>query len=56
LSTLRVIANGTLYQIYYNGRPLYDVEDATFTGAGKVGAWTKADSVTCFDDRQVLVK
>jgi hypothetical protein len=54
--TLRVIANGTLFQIYYNGRPLYDVEDATFTGAGKVGVWTKADSVTYFDDLRILIK
>jgi hypothetical protein len=26
------------------------VEDTTFTEAGKVGVWTKADSVTLFDD------
>ena len=27
-----------------------DWEDATFTQPGKVGLWTKADSVTAFDD------
>jgi len=27
-----------------------EVEDKTFTGAGKTGFWTKADSVTHFDD------
>jgi hypothetical protein len=26
------------------------VEDSTFTQAGKIGLWTKADSVTYFDD------
>jgi len=29
---------------------LFDVEDTTFTEAGKVGVWTKADSVTLFDN------
>jgi hypothetical protein len=27
-----------------------EVEDTTFTDAGNVGVWTKADSVTIFDD------
>jgi hypothetical protein len=27
-----------------------EVEDKTFTEAGKTGFWTKADSVTYFDD------
>ena len=29
---------------------LYEVEDSTFTDAGRVGLWTKADSVTLFDE------
>jgi hypothetical protein len=29
------------------------VEDDTFTDAGKVGLWTKADSVTSFDDLKI---
>lgn len=33
-----------------NGKQLFEVEDATFADAGKVGVWTKADSVTRFDD------
>ena len=33
-----------------NGVRLYEVEDATFAAAGQVGLWTKADSVTHFDD------
>jgi hypothetical protein len=36
-----------------NGTHLFDVQDATFTEAGKVGLWTKADSVTSFDDLTV---
>jgi len=29
---------------------MFEVDDSTFTGAGKVGLWTKADSVTLFDE------
>jgi hypothetical protein len=55
-ATLRVVANGPLVQVYYNGQPLYDVEDTTFSAAGMVGVWTKADSVTYFDNLQIAVK
>ena len=34
----------------YNGKPLFEVDDATLTNAGMIGLWTKADSVTAFDD------
>ena len=49
-STLRIVARGNLFTVYFNGEKLYDVEDGTFTAAGKVGLWTKADSYTLFDD------
>jgi hypothetical protein len=55
-STLRVVANGRLFEVYLNGAKLYDVEDATFSKAGKVGVWTKADSVTQFDDLTVVTR
>ncbi len=55
-STLRVTAKGHLFIVYLNGEKLYEVEDGTFTEAGKVGLWTKADSVTYFDDLQVIVQ
>jgi hypothetical protein len=55
-STLRVFAAGTRFDVYFNGRKLYEVEDSTFTRAGRVGVWTKADSVTHFDDITVTVK
>jgi hypothetical protein len=47
---LRVIARGDLFTVYLAGRELFAVEDATFREAGRVGLWTKADSVTRFDD------
>ena len=55
-STLRVVATGWLFEVYFNGTKLYEVEDATFTQAGKVGVWTKADSVTQFDDLTIVTK
>jgi hypothetical protein len=55
-SELRVIATGDQFEVYFNGQKLYEVEDRTFTNAGKVGVWTKADSVTYFDDLVVVSK
>ena len=49
-SVLRVVANGPLFEVFSNGVKLFEVKDATFTGPGQVGLWTKADSVTLFDD------
>ena len=47
--TLRVEFVGNRFNVIFNGRRLFEVEDATFTEAGKVGLWTKADSVTAFN-------
>jgi hypothetical protein len=55
-STLRVVVTGRIFEVYFNGTKLYDVEDGTFSKPGKVGVWTKADSVTQFDDLSVLTK
>jgi hypothetical protein len=49
-STLRVDFLGKLFTVSLNGSKLFDVEDGTFPDAGGVGVWTKADSVTVFDD------
>ena len=49
------MARGNLFEVYHDGKKLYEVEDATFREAGKVGLWTKADSVIYFDDLQVTV-
>jgi hypothetical protein len=47
---LRVDFSGSRFRVIYNGKQLFEVEDATFSDAGKVGLWTKADSVTLFDE------
>jgi hypothetical protein len=55
-SELRVVATGYLFEVFLGGQKLYEVEDGTFPEAGKVGLWTKADSVTYFDDLRVTAK
>ncbi|WP_242333037.1 MULTISPECIES: hypothetical protein [unclassified Anaeromyxobacter] len=47
--TLAVEARGNRLQVSWEGKPIIDATDDTFKDAGKVGVWTKADSVTSFD-------
>jgi len=47
--TIRVVAVGERIQGYLNGKLLLDHIDTRFR-VGQVGLWTKADSVTAFDD------
>jgi Domain of Unknown Function (DUF1080) len=47
--TLRVDFTGPRFKVTFNGKMLFEVEDATFPDAGMIGLWTKADSVTAFD-------
>jgi hypothetical protein len=54
--TLQVEFVGTRFKVRFNGKALFEVEDATFTDAGQVGVWTKADSVTRFDDFTVTAR
>jgi hypothetical protein len=49
-SELRVTFSGNRIVVFFNGKQLFEAEDSTFGNAGKVGLWTKADSVTHFDD------
>jgi hypothetical protein len=46
---LRVEAVGNRFRGFLNGQQVVEVADDTYQ-AGQVGLWTKADSVTCFDD------
>jgi hypothetical protein len=48
--TLRVTFSGNRFTVVFNGKELFTAEDDTIRDAGKVGVWTKADSVTLFDD------
>lgn len=48
--TLRVEFSGKTIRVIYDGKPTIEMDDAHIAGAGAVGVWTKADSVTLFDD------
>jgi hypothetical protein len=48
--SLRIDFRGSRFSVSFNGKLLFEVDDSTFTDAGKVGLWTKADSVTLFDE------
>ncbi len=48
--TLRMEIVGNQIRCYYDGELKISASDETFRGAGKVGVWTKADSVIHFDD------
>ncbi len=50
---LKLIVKGDLFTVYLDGKELFKVQDSTFTKAGKVGFWTKADAVTYFDDFEI---
>lgn len=51
--TLSLSVTGNRFVVSMNGKKLFEAEDNTFAEAGKVGLWTKADSVTYFDDLRI---
>src|SRR2546430_15182490 len=48
--TLHVAFNGNHFTVTFDGKNAVEWDDDTFKNPGKVGVWTKADSVTAFDD------
>jgi hypothetical protein len=48
--TLKLEAVGDHFTVWYDGEKVLDAKDGTFKEPGKVGLWTKADSVIEFDD------
>jgi len=48
--TLRVEFAAKRIKVLLDGKQYIDLEDDHIAGAGAVGVWTKADSVTAFDD------
>ena len=53
---LKVICIGNQITCSYDGKQLVQASDDTFKDGGKIGVWTKADSVTYFDDLTVTAK
>jgi len=53
---LRVDFAGNKFTVTFDGKKVIEATDDSFADAGKVGVWTKADSVTLFDDFSYGVK
>jgi len=47
---LAIEARSSRFEAFLNGKNLFTASDTTFTAPGRVALWTKADSVTYFDD------
>jgi hypothetical protein len=47
---LRVEFKGTHIRVLFDGKAYIELDDSHISGVGTVGVWTKADSVTAFDD------
>lgn len=50
---LRMVFKDAEFSVFFNEQHVFDAQDGTFTRPGKTGLWTKADSVTYFDDFSV---
>ncbi len=50
---IKVEAHGNEFKCFYDGQLKFTAKDGTFKDAGKIGLWTKADSVIHFDDLAV---
>ena len=53
--TLGLRAEGERFTVSYDGKTLFTETDRTFAEAGGVALWTKADSVTRFDQMTITV-
>ena len=51
--TLRVVAHGQEFEVFFNGRTALKLSDQTFT-SGRIGLWTKSDAATYFVDLHLL--
>ncbi len=54
-NTLKLTVINNIFTVYLNNKQIFKVKDETFTNAGKIGLWSKADAVTYFDDLQVKI-
>jgi hypothetical protein len=53
---LKVTQSGDRIECFLDGKKMLEGKDDTFTRAGKVGLWTKADARTHFDEFRVSGK
>lgn len=50
---VRVEARADHLEVFWDGQKVIRADDKTFPKAGLVGVWTKADSITTFDELSV---
>lgn len=50
---LTLEAKGDHLEVSFDGKKMLEATDKNFVAAGKAGVWTKADSVTYFDDMTI---
>jgi hypothetical protein len=53
--SLGLKAHGDRFTVEFDGKTLFTTTDKTFAGVGKIALWTKADSVTRFDQIAINV-
>ena len=51
--TIRFEAKGPHLKVIFDGKTVIEKDDTTFSKPGKVGLWTKADSVSAFTDFKI---
>jgi hypothetical protein len=51
--SLKLSVKGNHFQVSYDGKILFEADDDQFKDAGLAGMWTKADSVTYFDNFKI---
>jgi len=52
---LKLAAQGTHFQVFFDSQPLLTAEDSTYEHTGKVGLATKSDGVTIFDNLEIII-
>ena len=52
--TLSLKVAGNQFEVGMDGKKLFEATDDTMKESGRVGVWTKADSVTEFDDLRIV--
>lgn len=50
---LGIVGKGDRFTISFDGQELFTANDITFPAAGRVGLWTKSDSITWFESIKV---
>jgi hypothetical protein len=51
--TLTIVAENDRFTVGFDGNDLFTTRDGTFADPGKIALWTKADSVTYFDQIKI---